>query len=302
MLAEDKEQNKNKDFENISSFVLKSLAPVVDIAPLTLFVGLDNRVNFALRDIFYQLEDDGDNILFIPYQRSGLVYLYEQLSIKDMLLYKLNDKGLRNYMFHFINAKEKIKRNEIKEGFILDIISTFINGKVTVTEEGWLMIEEGNVLVNPELYTTTANEILNLLIPLIDLQTPSYVLIEYPEAYIHPSYQILLTLTFLSLVQHGYKFIITSNSELIMSFLGDLVRYNMNKEQIVNVVKKLLKLESLPPIVEKIIEEAEKTIKEINPKAYYFENDTVKEITIKELSYTVSSFKPSFDFLEDKLK
>jgi len=269
------------------AFVLSSLTPVIDADDFTLFFGWpESGMSSALKDIFEQLNDDSEHVLFIPYQRAGLIYVYEQVWLKDVLD-NLADRRLKNYMLHFVNAKEKIKRNEISDAFILDIISVFVDAKPVVTKEGWLMFKENDALLNPEIYTAMANEVTNMLLPLIDLQTPAYVLIEYPEAHVHPAYQILLSLAFLSLVQHGYKFVIATESDYIASFIGDMVRYNVNKEQIVNVVKKIFRLDTLSPTIERIIDEAEKTIKESKLKAYYFENGIAKEFPVRELTYNV---------------
>jgi len=244
----------------------------------------------TLRKIFNQMTDKmgNEHILFVPYQRAGIVFAYEELDLKNELISRLLNVQLANYMLHYIHAKEKMRRNMVKDSFVLDIISAFIGTKVKVDDDGSLLYEEENqVSLGSEWYSDFMKEITNMLLPLIDLESLAYVFIEYPEAYIHPAYQILFLLVILSLVQRGYKFIIATNSDLMVSLLGDLVRYNVGKEQIEKVLKTIFKLDSLSPTIEKIIEDAEKTVKEAKMKTYYFENGTVKEIPVKELTYNV---------------
>jgi len=81
----------------------------------------------------------------------------------------------------------------------------------------------------------------------------------------------------LSMVQHGYKFVISSHEELMTSFLGYLVRYKQSKEEMAELLKSKFGYESLPSSV------AEKTIRENSIKVYYFENETAREVLVSEL-------------------
>jgi len=121
-------------------------------------------------------------------------------------------------------------------------------------------------------------EITRILLSLIDMQTPALVLIEELEPSLKQAYQLLLVM--LSMVQHGYKFVISSHKELMTSFLGDLVRYKQSKEEIAELLKSKFGYEPLPSSV---MEEAEKTIRENSIKVYYFESGTAREIPASEL-------------------
>jgi len=132
-----------------------------------------------------------------------------------------------------------------------------------------------------------ANEVATILLPLADLQTPALVLVEEPEAHLHLAYQILLLLALLSLVQHGYKFVITTHGDLMAAFLGDLVRYEPSKGKIVELLKRIFGQDFVTPTIEKIVKEAEKTVREGKIKVYYFENGTAKEFPARDLTYNV---------------
>jgi len=262
---------------------------MIEPGDFTLILGLP-QVNGIppLVSLFYEYKRG----LFIPYEREGLIHVTENYSTECNLAILYDH--LMNYIQHFNGAKKKLANNEINDTLILDIISFVIKAKPVFVEntfkpgDGWLMFEEkGGIKVNPILYSVMANEIVEILLPLIDLEPPIYVFVEEPEAHIHLAYQILLLLVMLSLVQHGYKFIISTQSDLMASFLGDLVRYNISKEKIEEVLKKILKIDPLPPFIERVIEEATKTVRESKLKVYYFEDGNIKEFPVRELSYRV---------------
>jgi len=111
-------------------------------------------------------------------------------------------------------------------------------------------------------------EITRIFLPLVDIQSPALVLIEELEASLKPAYQLLLLI--LSMVQHGYKFVISSGKELMTSFLGHLVRYKQSKEEIAELLKSKFGYDPLPSSV---MEEAVKRIRENSIKVYYLKWD-----------------------------
>ena len=95
------------------------------------------------------------------------------------------------------------------------------------------------------------NEVREALLPLADLETPALALVEEVNTDFLP--------VFLSLAQHGYKFVVGMNS--------------IDKEKIIEQIK--LSQNRLPSF---ILEEAEKTLKEI--RAYRFENGTAIPVKV----------------------
>jgi len=177
------------------------------------------------------------------------------------------DLSVQQYILHFNNAKEKLPN-----GHVLDLLKAITGLSV---ENGKIVFKEKWGEIRPSHASVTIKEIVRILLPLADVQTPALVFIEEPEAYLHPTYQILLLLVLLSLVQHGYKFVIETHSDLLVSFLSV-----MSKEGVDELLKRIFGYEPLPAYV---LKEAEKTLKGI--KAYQFEKGTAKEIPANELAY-----------------
>jgi len=279
----------------IRSFILRRVLPLEKMAE-DLIKEYANTIGFIY------------SIIFIPYGRSELELINEESTsvyssitdIEERIIAErfspLNslDRSIINFLFHINHVKEKIRRNEITDSYIINLISAITKTRIKVDEKRNIVFEiQNGVELGPFYASAMINEVTSILLPLLDLQTPGLVLVEEPESQLHLAYQVLLFLALLSLVQHGFRFAITTHSDLIASFLGDLVRYKPSKEKIAEVLKKILKLDSLPLIIEKIVEDVEKTINEGKIKVYYFdfENGTAKstarEVPATELTYNV---------------
>jgi len=272
----------------IDSFTLRDILPLEKMAK-DLIKEYANTVGFIY------------SIIFIPYGRNALELINEEstsiyssiTSVRERIIAQrfspLNnlDKSIKNFLFHINNAKEKIRRNEATDSHILSLISEITKTRIKIDERRRILFEmQDGVELEPFYTSAMINEIASILLPLLDLQTPALVLIEEPESQLHLAYQILLLLVLLSLVQHGYKFVITTHGDLMASFLGDLVEYKPSKEKIMELLEKIFDQE-LPSTLKKIVNDVEKTIKENNIKVYYFENGTAREVPANRLAYEV---------------
>ena len=157
-----------------------------------------------------------------------------------------------------------------------------------VDEKGRIKLEiQNGVDLEPFYASAMIKEVTSILMPLLDLEKPALVLIEESESRLHLAYQILLLLVMLSLVQHGYKFVISTHSDLMASFLGNLVEHKPSKEKIMELMENIFGHDFVSPTLKKIIEDAEKTIKESKIKVYFFENGTARDVPANRLAYEV---------------
>ena len=224
---------------------------------------------------------------FLPYYRVVIVnkntmeFSSERIIPRALYLMTRQDPFIRDFKLHIHNA---IKTNK---NYILDVIKAITKMDIEVGKDDEIEFMQNGMKLDPFFASSMANEVTTILLPLADLQTPALVLIEEPEAHLHLAYQNLLLLVMLSLVQHSYKFLITTHGDLIAAFLGDLVRYKPSKEKILELLKKIFGQDFLNPTIEKIVEEAEKTVREGKIKVYYFENGTAKEFPARDLTYNV---------------
>jgi len=99
---------------------------------------------------------------------------------------------------------------------VLDLLSAITGVSIEVDKNGRVVFKTGEEEIKPS--DVSVKEITRILLSLIDVQTLTLVLIEELEASLKQAYQLLLVM--LSMVQHGYKFVISSHEELMTSFLG----------------------------------------------------------------------------------
>ena len=259
------------------------------------------------------------NVLFIPNERlivSQLIDNYQSLPLElhnDLyILFKHLGASTLSYMLSLDRVKSPLENglyDMIQNKEILRIIQSITGIEIISEERSGLKFKVNGITIEPKYVSSMINEIFNILLPLADVETPALVLIEEPESQLHLAYQILLLLAMLSLVQHGYKFVVSTHSDLMAAFLGDLVRYKPSKEKVTDLIKKIFNKESLSPTIEKVIEETVKTINEKKIKTFYFENGTVSEFPTKELAYNVPTVTKEvidrivdweFELMEDK--
>lgn len=242
------------------------------------------------------------SVIFIPYCRSDLELLDQETTSICSSTIKIEGKKMveifsplknidlpiKNFLLHIDNAKEKIRKNKIADSHILNLISAVTKTRIKVDEKGRIKLEiQNGVELEPFYASAMINEVTSILFPLLNLQKPALVLIEEPESRLHLAYQILLLLVMLSLVQHGYKFVITTHSDLMASFLGDLVEHKPSKEKIMELLKNIFGQGIVSPTLEKIIEDVEKTTKGSKIEVYYFENGTAREVPANRLANEV---------------
>jgi len=193
------------------------------------------------------------------------------------------DWTYRSFIEHF-NAGKAIIKSEIlsdKQKFILDLITSATSMKITVDELTQIYYLLENRPLIPLQASAMVNEISTMLIPLLDLETPSLVFIEEPEAQLHPAYQLVLAVMLLSLVDMGYRFVISTHSDIFAQFLGELVKYKPSKEKILELLKNVLG--DIPPTFDEMTGRAVNTLKEIKLYSYYFKEGKVSRKSIDEL-------------------
>jgi len=189
----------------------------------------------------------------------------------------------RSFIEHF-NAGKDIIRGEIaneKQKFILDLTTSTTGMKIAVDELNQIYYLLENKALTPIQVSAMVNEISTMLIPLLDLETPSLVFIEEPEAQLHPAYQLVLAVMLLSLVNMGYKFVISTHSDIFAQFLGELVKYKPSKEKILELLKNVLGDAS--PTFDEMTERAVNALKEIKLYSYYFKEGKVSRKSIDQL-------------------
>jgi len=240
----------------------------------------------VLTDEYKKKVSIAESVVFIPENRSLLEYLNEERSsfigddreTIEVFLDKLAPP-MKSFVFNMNEVKEKMRENQIQSNFILDLISFITGTKVEVTDpRGRIVFKTKEKVLEPFYASAMINEVTNILLPLLDLSTPSLVLVEDPEAHLHLAYQILISLGMLSLVQHGYKFVMTTHSDTFVAFLGALVRYKPDEDNLLHLLQEIFGEDIVKSeFLKKLIKDVINTIRNNSIKIYYFEGGKIEE-------------------------
>jgi len=275
-----------KPDSTLTKFKIENFGPVkegeIEIGDITLFLGYPSTgKSYIMRSLYPVFVFSKFGTLFIPYYRELSVLIPDDTQKDIGYMFGLS---YSSFIAHFHEGK-KILKNQPNEGtkkYIIDLLRSLV-GDIQVDDDN--RIYYMNDLSLPTETSAMTTELTAMLIPLLDIQTPAYVFIEEPEAHIHYAYQLVLAVMFLSLVNLGYKFVISTHSDVFGQFLGELVKYKPSKEKISELLKNIIG--DIPPIFGKMTERAVEALKQINLKTYYFEKDgKVTEKSIDQLIIT----------------
>ena len=243
------------------------------------------------------LTTEFNSVTLIPYNRAQLVLSYNNLQ-RERINYLLvphlvpqvlqsPDFSTTSYILHFDSGVKKIADKENEENVkrineminaILDLVKIKMEiVKLTPTATLLRYIVE-NKEIEPFYASAMVNEISGILLPLTDLRPPALVLIEEPESQLHLAYQLLLVLSLLSLVQYGYKFVISTHSDTFVAFIGDLARYKPDEDNLLQLLQEIFGKDiAESEFLKKVVKDSIKTIKNGKIKVYYFEGGKTEE-------------------------
>lgn len=152
------------------------------------------------------------------------------------------------------------------------------------------------------LSSALAGEVTGLLLPSITLEKNDIVLIEEPEAQLHPAAQFLMALLLVALAgTRGLRVVITTHSEIILNYLAILVQMKPKPEDLTKVMKTALPSdfeERYPNIMEKFAKSVSDSIKSISLDINYFQR---KGEVINMLPNEISQEIPSITDMSEHL-
>ncbi|AWR96234.1 AAA family ATPase [Acidianus sulfidivorans JP7] len=292
--------NASKDIlAGLLSFSLSN--PLSSYYPI-IFNILDK--NILHKTLIKNVLQEYTSLLFIPYGRSESLLIYNSMNKREREMRKLGiittssmeevEWAHDSFIYNFENALDRISDNMINTDYIRTIMMELYKmGKIAnirINKFGEYReisyeIDNGRT-VQPYNVSAMINEVTSIFLPLLAVETPSLVLIEEPESELHPAYQILLGLSLLSLVQQGYKFVISTHSDMFAAVLGSLIKFKPNRDRILELLKGIFG-DNLPKVFDTVAEYVEKIIKENKIKVYYFTEGTVKEVDASTINFKV---------------
>jgi len=287
-----KEEIKNALIPGFSSFHRPFIFEILDLD------------NIFPKDLLKSvISTEYNSVTFIPYGRTQLMLSYNNLvkQINRGLFSTINLSSYlssilqspewlnSSYVSHFTSGLEKLVNVENLNDERISYISEIINGildlvklKIEVVKLTpnlpLLYYKIENKKIEPFYASAMVNDVVSVFIPLLDLETPVLVLIEEPEIQAHLAFQLLLALSLLSLVQCGYRFVISTHSDTFVAFIGDLAKYKPDEDNLLHLLQEIFGEDATESeFLKKAVKDAVKTIRNGKIKVYYFEEGKAEE-------------------------
>ena len=258
-----------KPDSTLTKFKIENFGPVkegeIELGDITLFLGYPSTgKSYIMRSLYPVFVFSKFGTLFVPYYREFSVLIPDDVQRDIGYMFGLS---YTSFIAHFYEGKKILKTqpNDEAKKYIIDLLRELV-GDIQVDDNNRIYYK--NDLILPAETSAMTTELTAMLIPLLDIKTPAYVFIEEPEAHIHYAYQLVLAVIFLSLVNLGYKFVISTHSDIFAQFLGELVKYKPSKEKILELLKNVIG--DIPPTFDKMTARAVEALKQISLKTYYF--------------------------------
>lgn len=125
---------------------------------------------------------------------------------------------------------------------LLRIVTPLIEGALTPDPAGKLMYKDWRgVNVDVDVASALVDEVSGILLPLLTVKEKSLILIEEPEAQLHPGAQIIMALFIASLMELcKCKVVVSTHSDLFAITIAQLVEQKPDKKWIIELIKGLV--------------------------------------------------------------
>ena len=250
-----------------------------------------------------------EEVRFIPFMRSHVVSAieialkepFEKAPILEELL-KLYPINIDSYIYWASVGRILLMKNELDETKekVLTLAIPLMEGKLINDMRKVLYEDWRGSKVNLRFTSDSVKEVIGMLFPILSLSSNnSLVLVEEPEAQLHPQAQVVSALFLASLPSLCCKVVATTHSDLIALTLSYLVVKKPNYEQLVKLLRSLVPHISYN--VEELAKQASQSIKDLDLKIYEFTRDgSVKPVEPETvLSKEVPSITRVIDVLTE---
>ncbi|MBD3200658.1 MAG: AAA family ATPase [Candidatus Lokiarchaeota archaeon] len=186
---------------------------------------------------------------YIPSGRSGIIEVQDKLisSIIRNLSYNgrtkfdmVNISGIiLDYLANFtqIKSHKKAKYYKLAKNFEDEII----NGEIAISNIGnipELYFNQNNMRISLSRASSTVNQLAPIIVLLkYVVKQNSLIIIEEPEAHLHPKNQIILAKYIVQMINQGIKIILTTHSEFLLNQLSNyLLIGNLSEQKRVKIL------------------------------------------------------------------
>ncbi len=255
------QENIEKIVENILTKTEKDLKSTHLISRTPEYIGrriLSKCSNVISQDVLNDLHKyamgylDFSNLRFIPFGRSILFLGLESAShepfeeaefLRDLII-DFYPSIIASYVHWVSKGRKLLIENKLgeKEQKLLKASAPLLEGTLSFDGSGRLLYNDWrNATVEMQFSSALVGEVSGLILPLLTASNGSLVLIEEPEAQLHPGAQIVMALFLASLPSLcGCKIVASTHSDLLAITLSQLTELKPNKEWIEELIRELI--------------------------------------------------------------
>lgn len=246
------------------------------------------------------------NIRFVPFGRSILIEMLDYVTEEPFsrMRYALNpliSETQGGLLLTYLLAAERgrsVLRNDYEKQHLF---IPLLQGRLNVNKDQSILYNKWDGSSSPlGIASALATEVTGFLLPFLTLQENGVILVEEPEAQLHPAAQFLMGLTLVALAKtKGVKIVLTTHSDIILSAISILIQNKPDAKKITNVLERILPAKIMTQydnVVEDFSKKLSENIKTIDVNAYWYKDEgEAREIPIENLGKEIPSITQVYE-------
>jgi len=241
------------------------------------------------------------DLRFMPSQRNGLVMLLEHVGYKHFDAVKgLYPLVVSSYAYWYAQGRKLFAEGKLAEWQrkLINAAAPLLEGTVVADRFRLLYKDWRGAITDIGQASSFAHEVASVLFPLLTTKDRSLILVEEPEAQLHPRAQVIMALFIAALPRlHNCRIVASTNSDLFAITLAQLAVQRPGKKWVADLVKELIP--HVSEGVDELAEAAAESARSIDVKVYeYTEEGSVKQVQLESI---LSERVPSITEVVDKL-